>query len=75
MFCPKPRDLTIRPNVAPITLVTLYPDTKGVVTTMRSVGGAKISPEPEAGFAEFDNGSEGSPASHESSDIFSDFRM
>lgn len=39
MFCPSPLDLTIKPKVVPITLVTWYPDTNGVVTMIRSDGG------------------------------------
>ena len=40
MFCPRPRDLTTRPKVAPMTFVTRYPDTNGVVTMKSSDGGA-----------------------------------
>jgi hypothetical protein len=43
MFCPSPRDLTINPNVVPMTRVTWCPDTNGVVTMIISVGGLKGS--------------------------------
>jgi hypothetical protein len=50
MFCPSPRDLTISPNVAPITRVTRYPDTNGVVTMNKSVGGLNGSGVVSDGF-------------------------
>jgi hypothetical protein len=37
---PNPRDRTINPNVAPMTRVTRYPDTNGVVTMITSGAGA-----------------------------------
>jgi len=43
MFWPSPRDLTISPKVAPITRVTRYPETNGVVTMIMSGGGANGS--------------------------------